>query len=340
MELWESKLCAILLLGLGSIICGLLPGFFSRRRQQWPLLMSCLLCFGGGVLLATSVVHILPEVRELFPRDYKPYAELVFCLGFFVLYILDEIVHLCYGEVDETSYLSHAARRHSAVVNDNTVPHSRSPSYGSLEAVSEPPGYTETQLPYNPDFYQAKCETDGLMDNQVPSQMCHVGHQEPCSNTLPIANVGLLVALSVHALLEGLVIGLESKPSKVLLLLAAVASHKLVVGFCLGVELISSPFNTFCKHFTSIVIFSLGSVAGIAVGMVVSNIPTTVNTLVTPLLQGLAGGTLLYVTLSEVLPRERARWHQQHSRKSAGLCQFFSVCLGFAVMVVLTNYTE
>ena len=30
-----------------------------------------------------------------------------------------------------------------------------------------------------------------------------------------------------------------------------------------------------------------------------------------PILQGLAGGTLLYVTVSEILPRERARWHKK-----------------------------
>lgn len=56
-----------------------------------------------------------------------------------------------------------------------------------------------------------------------------------------------------------------------------------------------------------------------------------------PVLQGVAGGTLLYVTVSEVLPRERARWHR-NIRRSAGLVQFFSVLLGFSLVYCLNKY--
>lgn len=56
-----------------------------------------------------------------------------------------------------------------------------------------------------------------------------------------------------------------------------------------------------------------------------------------PVMQGLAAGTLLYVTVSEVLPRERARWHK-NSKRSAGLVQFFSVACGFTFMYSLNTY--
>lgn len=98
MELIEAQITAIIALGLGSMLVGLLPAWFSRRgRQQWPLLVSVLLCFGGGVLLSTSLVHILPELRELAPT-YEKYAELLLCAGFFTLYLLDELAHFCYDE--------------------------------------------------------------------------------------------------------------------------------------------------------------------------------------------------------------------------------------------------
>lgn len=54
------------------------------------------------------------------------------------------------------------------------------------------------------------------------------------------------------------------------------------------------------------------------------------------LLQALAAGTLLYVTVSEVLPRERARWHER--QRSAGVAQFFAVTLGFTLMYLMTRY--
>lgn len=57
-----------------------------------------------------------------------------------------------------------------------------------------------------------------------------------------------------------------------------------------------------------------------------------------PVLQGVAGGSLLYVTVSEVLPRERAKWHN-NKRRAAGIAQFFSVTCGFIFMYVLDKYT-
>lgn len=72
--------------------------------------------------------------------------------------------------------------------------------------------------------------------------------------------------------------------------------------------------------------------------MVVSSVPNEVNNFVVPILQGLAGGTLLYVTVSEIIPRERARWHQQNDKRAAGLFQFIAVLCGFTSMTILSKY--
>lgn len=209
MNLIQTKIVSIVSLGLASVFVGLIPASFANRgRQQWPLLLSTLLCFGGGVLLSTALVHILPELREAAPVEYKQYAELAFCAGFFILYMLDEIVHYFFGDTHEAAILhnSHgnaALRRHSTGAK---------PTYGATERETLLVG--ERQSPYNPSFYRAR-SASVLFVEDVPSQLCHVGHQEPC-HTAPTANVGLLVALSVHALLEGLVVGLENLPGKVL----------------------------------------------------------------------------------------------------------------------------
>ncbi|KAG5886372.1 hypothetical protein JTB14_034905 [Gonioctena quinquepunctata] len=306
----KSKIVSLVVLGSSSLFVGVLPNWFARRgRQRWPLLLSCLLCFGGGVLLSTSVLHILPELRKSVPEEYKQYTELVFCLGFFIMYILDEIVHYFYGNT-----------RGSAVFHNNNGTTGRrlsTPSEGTYGALERQP-LRET--------------TPGQPPN-------HGGHQDPCI-AAPNANIGLLVALSVHAISEGLVVGLEAKTDKVLLLLGAIASHKLVVSFCLGMELASNPQYIFLRHFVYILIFSLGSSGGILLGMFITNIPSEIQNIMIPILQGLAGGTLLYVTVSEVLPRERARWHQQHEKRGAGLVQFFSVGLGFALMTVLSKFLD
>lgn len=59
-----EKLLAMVVLGMGSFIAGLLPALISERnRRRFPLTASLMLCFGAGILLATALIHILPEVR-------------------------------------------------------------------------------------------------------------------------------------------------------------------------------------------------------------------------------------------------------------------------------------
>lgn len=172
----------MLALGLGSFFAGMLPASFSvAARQRHPLLVSCLLCFGGGVLLSTSLVHMLPEAREKLPIN----TELLFCVGFFVVYLVDEIVHLFYGNAIQ----SHTP---AGVVY-----------YGSNQQ-NEQTGL----LNQDGELRERCCGDAGS------PRMCHVSHTAPCNKSAS-GIVGLLGALFVHSVLEGLAIGLQVSSSEV-----------------------------------------------------------------------------------------------------------------------------
>ncbi|GBP42261.1 Zinc transporter ZIP1 [Eumeta japonica] len=392
MQVNAAKALAMLALGLGSFITGMIPAWFSDRvRQRYPLFISALLCFGGGVLLSTSLIHMLPEAREKLPN----YSELALCVGFFIVYLVDELVHAFYGTqgIDRT---------HS---NQN---------YGSTERTDLlPPPESQQQI----EGEEARCCGDA-----GNPRMCHVSHTPPC-NKSAYGMIGLFCALFVHSVIEGLAIGLQQTSSRsfvpqkqklnsyrivcllsvhssgrlsvetlyfgntwrnmsryrerkredrqverkvnhkvssagdastrqsvatpiasypaaldvkhqVLLLFGAVASHKYVVGFCLGAELVASLGERKVLHLVCILVFSLASVVGIALGAGLEVIAAIQNSLAVPIMQALAAGTLLYVTVSEVLPRERASWHGR--RRAAGLSQFGAVLAGFALMYVTT----
>lgn len=70
----------------------------------------------------------------------------------------------------------------------------------------------------------------------------------------------------------------------------------------------------------------------------VSNIFIIIHSNLLLTLKGLAAGTLLYVTVCEVLPRERARWHNQTTFSVASLIQFTAVAAGFGIMTIITHY--
>lgn len=127
-----------------------------------------------------------------------------------------------------------------------------------------------------------------------------------------------------------------SRP-QVIFLLGAVSSHKLVVSFCLGAELVGGGVGL-VPHLVAVLVFAGGSAAGVGVGMALYDLPGAfgaagaADPLLLPALQAAAAGTLLYVTLAEVLPRERAR--SQHNFRRRFL-QFVSFTAGAVLITAL-----
>ncbi|KAL1117794.1 hypothetical protein AAG570_004109 [Ranatra chinensis] len=87
---YDAKLVGVALISCGTFATGLLPAWFGlgTRWRRPSTTLSSILCFGGGVLLATSLVHILPESREAL----GPWAEIVLCSGYFMLYLVDVLL--------------------------------------------------------------------------------------------------------------------------------------------------------------------------------------------------------------------------------------------------------
>ena len=71
MDTTGTKILAMCLLGGISIILGFIPLKLGKvfkgndGSHKHGTIFSSLLCFGGGVLLATSLLHMLPEVNKL-----------------------------------------------------------------------------------------------------------------------------------------------------------------------------------------------------------------------------------------------------------------------------------
>eukprot|EP00058_Branchiostoma_floridae_P024663 XP_002610153.1 hypothetical protein BRAFLDRAFT_279640 [Branchiostoma floridae] len=64
--------------------------------------------FVGGVFFATCFLHLLPEVRKDLGNNLRgygivtayPVAELVTCVGFFIVHLVESLTHLCESKVD------------------------------------------------------------------------------------------------------------------------------------------------------------------------------------------------------------------------------------------------
>lgn len=282
-------------------------------RSSPQIFMSGCLCFGGGVLLATVFLHLLPETRASFdhasalgymPEMQYPYTELSVCLGFFFVYVVEEAVHYCLS-MGQGHHHSHLENLHSHPNHNHKA------------------GVHETQLD-DPSLEKFLPETESSDGDKAAAA---AGKD---TKVATFRAVMVVVALSLHSVMEGLALGLMHTNKDVWVLFAALSAHKLIIAFCMGMELLTVGV-TRPAFFTSLTIFSIASPLGGMVGTLVISYTTQTNAvgvLVPTVLHGLSAGTLLYVTFCEILERERSNSENQ-TVKLMGLLG------GFLLMAVL-----
>lgn len=105
-----AKTVSMVVLGVVSLVLGLLP-IAIARRLNWRVggkemsfttknILSGLLCFGGGVLMATGLTHLLPELHdnvESMKHDEiintsLHVGEILIGSGFFLVYFIEEVM--------------------------------------------------------------------------------------------------------------------------------------------------------------------------------------------------------------------------------------------------------
>ena len=139
----------------------------------------------------------------------------------------------------------------------------------------------------------------------------------------------VVIALSVHSLFEGMAIGLEESDSGVWKLLMAVSIHAAPIVFCVGTDMISSGVKKI-KIIIYMIVLSINTPIGILIGIIVTihtEHASPTHVFIIGLLQGLAAGTLLYITFFEVLCRDKLSKYGM-----SGLLGAVAVILGFTLM--------
>jgi len=328
MNLLVSKICAAILLAVLRLVAGLLPLKVYRKLNKWgrrgdkvddqnkrkkriDLCMSIFLCFGAGLLLSTCFIHMIPEVRESFEEAAKsghwpilekfPFAEGVVCLGFFAVYLLEEL-----GEK----------------MISKTQGNKEGPSSSGTE-------HTETEGSVESPEHQS----DVVEPSHGHSHGPNLSDLEQKSVTAAIRGFLLVFALSFHSIFEGMAIGLQPKTKDVWFLFAAVTVHELAIMFCIGLEMLASRMRV---GIYVIYMLTLGFVTplGVVVGILVTEYvtdPTPTHTLTIAILQAVAAGTLLYVTFLEVMERERRK-------PGNGLIKYFAVFIGFVLLSAMAAW--
>ncbi|KAH8251573.1 hypothetical protein KR038_002280 [Drosophila bunnanda] len=363
-----AKVTAMVVLFCASTICGSIP-FLLNRCYRWTesqtnarsaIVVKCLLYFGGGVLLATTFLHLLPEVQEVVEELQEcgiigeltfPLAELLMCCGFFLMYFIEEAMHtyVHHHQKDEAGAAferGHSIRNsHLLKPTEATAPPANQVA-GAGNATSELGTLSVQNLLQN-DLEQQKFASKpqsqanghahghshghGHGHGHGHSHLPVIADDASAGDMLASSLRGLFIvsALSLHELFEGMAIGLESSASSVWFMFGAVSAHKLVLAFCVGVELIVARTRV-TLAVIYVLTFAVVSPLGIGIGILINHgQETTGPSLVSAILQGFACGTLIYVVFFEILSKNRS-----------GLRAYLALFVGFLVMFGLQQLTS
>jgi len=332
--------------------------------------IGSILCIGGGVLLSTVFIHMLKEVRDSMDRavdmgmmpkesDY-PFAELIICMGFLLILLVESIVHKFFvgpghGHVHASSTSMNEEKNSeiSDSPNELTVkiprvtgsqPMFDNPAFledasntssRTVKKCSEAsPYFTSRKAEVTGNVYDLKANSYTLSTDSLAIKTPTKSKHSRDSKRLLASVRGILIvlALSVHSLFEGMAVGLEEESDGVWQLFLAIAIHSIAIVFCIGMELVSSGTRK-PRIILSMVVLSIVTPLGVVLGITFTVHGQTENgphVLLVGILQGIAGGTLLYITFFEVLSREKlARYGM------SGLMGAFVIMLGFTLMAAL-----
>ena len=364
-----AKIISLSALFLVTFIAGLLPLKLRRKREDGddhrsPLrdlrrkqLVSLCTCFAGGAFFASSMLELLPTVQEDFKAVFKsaninmnyPIAEFGISIGFFFILTVEQMIHV----VKEKSPHGHG---HSHIEDSSTDPllqdghppsngvegttsHQRTQDSGVSDSDDEPSpsavalgnGHPVSR----PKFQHAEPILDNLKksSDQANEQSVLADNNKKHHNHRHyLRSYLLLIALSVHALFEGLAVGLFQDIDHMVELLGALIIHKCILGFSIGINLVQHSFPATMVARSSF-IFSAMSPVGVGIGiLMLTYASTSLGRIFSAIFQAIATGTFLYVTFFEIF------FHELNSKECHRMLKVLTMVLGYSLIAVVQYF--
>lgn len=325
--------------------------YVTRKGATGLKILSCLMCFGGGVFFATYILHMGPEVRDILEEsllgpneiDY-PVADVIMAGGFFLVFFIEKITLKINKKRQRQKQKARQKCPNRGICNAAAVSED-DPKLRSFTKKNSDGSIGEKKKVVSiEDLTKVPCSLSGTgnccSDPEVPHDDLfmvytpHVEDDEATANAHSTRSLVLILALSLHRIFEGISVGLQHTESKVWNLLIAVMCHETVIGFSMGLQFVKNGFKLRRMVIAS-VLCSLIMPVGVAIGTVIVEVGHESNTLniLNGVLQGIATGTFIYVTFFEILQEEI-------DAHDTCISKVFSVFVGFALMAALCAVPE
>ncbi|XP_019393846.1 PREDICTED: zinc transporter ZIP3 [Crocodylus porosus] len=313
MKILVAKVLCLLgvfiLMLFGSLLpVKLIEADYEKAHRSRKVLALCN-SFGGGVFLATCFNALLPAVREKLQKvlelgnvttDY-PLAETIMLVGFFMTVFVEQLILTFQKE---------------------------KPSFIDLETFNAGSD-VGSDSEYESPFIAASHGRTVYNEHSHHSHSHGLNIQE-LSRSRPLRLFSLVFALSAHSIFEGLALGLQEEGDKVMSLFLGVAIHETLVAVALGISMAKTSLALKDAAKLAVTV-SLMIPLGIGIGMGIESARNVASSVASVVLQGIAGGTFLFVTFFEILGKEL-------EDKNDRLLKVLFLVLGYAVLAGLVFF--
>ncbi|KAI6198156.1 Zinc transporter ZIP1 [Aphelenchoides besseyi] len=250
----------------------------SSPNSRAATAFSLISCFGGGVFLATVLMHLLPESMQQIEKARTnmkwdsnfPLAELCISLGFMFVLTIEQVSAILQVRL----FFAHEREWIGSIQHQRLMHHEHEESTVEVETEAEP------------------VVEDEHFEHETHSTM---------------RAVLLVLAISLHAVFEGLSVGMIVDVAALLQICGALLIHKTIIGMSLGIRLVQSNMRSrtvviCCVVFSGQIL--IGGFAGLGIMRVLNHESFDLATFISGILQAFAAGTFLYITCFEILPHE------------------------------------
>lgn len=303
------KFISILVIFFTSVIGITLPVLLARVFQGKPSYDKAILtvkCFAAGVILSTSLVHVLPEAFEALsdgpvasyhPWKDFPFAGLVSLIGALLALLVD---------ISATSHMEHSHGMSSEL--DSILPEKLG------------------------DHDTGDDELDLIFPDEKSEEILKQLKQKLVSQVLEIGII-------FHSVIIGVTMGMSQNQCTIRPLVAALAFHQIFEGLGLGGCIAQAGFS-FKATSQMCIMFSVTTPLGIILGMIILSLTgyddSSTNALIIEgLLGSLSSGILIYMALVDLIALDF--FHNKLMTTNSWLrkTSYLALTLGSASMSIL-----
>jgi len=322
---------ALILLVMGTVsVVG--PMFVAGRSSG---LFSAGNMMASGVLLGAGLLHMLADGAHHLDGDSSyPLANFIAGIAFILFLIFEEVMIIWHKESAKEEHAISDGQRGDALgaVAEDIGDHEH--GHGRRRSQSHGHGHGHGHGPSDPCSHP-----------QTHHHADHVAQHLYGKSTL--AGVVLLVGLSLHSILAGLSMGMETNIGAITSTFIAIVAHKMFAGYALGSTLCSADCDT-TRHVIFAVIFASSTPAGIGIGTAIAEqyvgAAGSGNEYAVGCVQSAVAGTFLYIAIIEVGLKELLVCRQQEglpvtlSAKHLEIAKLACFLFGYCAMAVLAMY--